>query len=67
MTQKIYAVFNSPKGKYISEIDLSTGETLNPLHFECVFVRKIAVHDDFLYLLHGETYERNWVLYKVKF
>ncbi|MDB4728087.1 carboxypeptidase-like regulatory domain-containing protein [Saprospiraceae bacterium] len=67
ISRKLYAVFNSSKGKYISEISLHTGEVMNPLHFECVFIRKIIVHDDFLYLLHGETYERNWVLYKVKF
>lgn len=64
---KLYAVFNSRKGKYIAEIDIQTGKIKNPLHFDCIFVRKISVHDGFLYLLHGEVHERNWVLYKVKF
>ncbi len=66
-TQKVYAVFENKKGKYIAEIDLETGDTHKPLHFDCMFVRKIVVHDNFLYLLHGNAHERNWVLYKVKF
>lgn len=66
-TKKVYTVFESRKGKYIAEVDLKTGDTKSPLHFNCMFVRKIVVHDNFLYLLHGNAHERNWVLYKVKF
>lgn len=65
-TGQLYAVFNNNSGRFIARIDTATGECSPPIHLESVFIKKMAVHDDVLYLLHVNRTEPNWVLNKVR-
>ena len=65
-TGLFYAVFNNNSGRFIARIDTETGECSPPIHLESVFIKKMAVHDNVLYLLHVNRTEPNWVLNKVK-
>lgn len=65
-TGKLYAVFNNKNGRFIARIDIETGECAPPIHLESTFIKKMAVHDDVLYLLHVERAEPNWILNKVQ-
>ncbi|MFT4758429.1 MAG: hypothetical protein ACI9XO_001604 [Paraglaciecola sp.] len=63
---KFYAVFNNKNGRFLARIDVETGECAPPIHLESTFIKKMAIHDNVLYLLHVERTEPNWVLHKVQ-
>jgi hypothetical protein len=65
-TGQLYAIFNNKNGRFLSRINTETGECAPPIHLESTFIKKMAVHDDILYLLHVERTEPNWILHKVQ-
>lgn len=65
-TGKLYAIFNNKNGRFLSRINTETGECAPPIHLESAFIKKMAVHDDVLYLLHVERTGPNWILHKVQ-
>lgn len=65
-TGKFYAIFNNKNGRFLSRINTETGTCAPPIHLESMFIKKMAVHDDVLYLLHVGRTEPNWILNQVR-
>ena len=65
---KVYTVFDTPKGKAIYEINLTDGTIEPALFFDGYFIEKMVIHQGYLFYLESgvSNKDRNRILKRIK-